>query len=66
MCEARLTASAMTVGAKVVSQGRYVTFQMAEVAIPRRSSLNFCSGSPHYARRLPFPREMRFGNRGDA
>ena len=24
------------IGAKVVSHGRYVTFQMAEVAVPRR------------------------------
>jgi len=25
------------IGAKVVSHGRYVTFQLAEVAVPRRS-----------------------------
>ncbi len=26
----------MKIGAKIASHGRYVTFQMAEVAIPRR------------------------------
>jgi hypothetical protein len=30
------------IGAKVVSHGRYVAFQMAEVAIPRQSSRRFC------------------------
>jgi hypothetical protein len=29
------------IGAKVVSHGRYTTFQMAEVAVPRQ-----CSGNP--------------------
>ena len=28
------------IGAKVVSHGRYVTFQMAEVAVPRQISVN--------------------------
>jgi hypothetical protein len=27
---------AIKIGAKVVSHGRYITFQMAEVAVPRR------------------------------
>ena len=30
------------IGAKVISHGRYVAFQMAEVAIPRNSSPTFC------------------------
>ena len=32
-------------GAKVVSHGRYVTFQMAEVAVPKICSGKFCVGS---------------------
>jgi hypothetical protein len=30
------------IGAKVVSHGRYVTFQMAEVAVPRQMSPKSC------------------------
>ena len=30
------------IGAKVVSHGRYVVFQMAEVAIPRQCSRRYC------------------------
>jgi hypothetical protein len=30
------------IGAKVVSHGRYVAFQMAEVAIPRKCSRRCC------------------------
>lgn len=30
------------IGAKVVSHGRYVTFQMAEVAVPRQLLGRFC------------------------
>ena len=33
------------IGAKVVSHGRYVTFQMAEVAVPRRLFAGFCQVS---------------------
>jgi hypothetical protein len=31
------------IGAKIVSHGRYVTFQMAEVAIPRTLFVEFCA-----------------------
>ena len=31
-----LRAKLIKIGAKVVSHGRYVTFQMAEVAVPRQ------------------------------
>ena len=31
------------IGAKVVSHGRYVTFQMAEVSVPRQMFANFLS-----------------------
>ena len=35
------------IGAKVVSHGRYVTFRMAEVAVPRQMFReNFCRSSP--------------------
>ena len=33
------------IGAKVVSHGRYVAFQMAEVAIPRQMFQRFCGSS---------------------
>ena len=32
----QLTREAEKIGAKVVSHGRYTTFQMAEVAVPRQ------------------------------
>ena len=32
----RVMLKPIKIGAKVVSHGRYVTFQMAEVAVPRR------------------------------
>ena len=32
----------MKIGAKVVNHGRYVAFQMAEVAISRNCSRRFC------------------------
>jgi hypothetical protein len=32
----------ITIGAKAVSHGRYVAFQMAEVAIPEFCSLRSC------------------------
>ena len=32
----RLREKLIKIGAKVVSHGRYVTFQMAEVAVPRQ------------------------------
>ncbi len=38
-------------GAKVVTHGRYVTFQMAEVAVPRQSSKKFGRSSPGCGRR---------------
>jgi hypothetical protein len=31
------------IGAKVISHGRYVTFQMAEVAVPRRMFVDILS-----------------------
>jgi hypothetical protein len=34
------------IGAKVVSHGRYVTFQMAEVAVPRQMFQEILSGCP--------------------
>jgi hypothetical protein len=37
--------------AKVVSHGRYVAFQMAEVAIPRNWSPTSCGWSPNYDHR---------------
>src|SRR5437773_6398915 len=40
------------IGAKVVSHGRYVTFQMAEVAVPRQMFAEICRSSPGYRRRL--------------
>ena len=39
------------IGAKVVSHGRYVAFQMAEVAIPGISSPTFCGSSRNFDRR---------------
>jgi hypothetical protein len=38
------------VGAKVVSHGRYVTFQMAKVAVPRQMFRKSCRSSPGYRR----------------
>jgi hypothetical protein len=34
-----------------VSHGRYVTFQMAEVAVPRQMFAESCRSSPGYRRR---------------
>ena len=34
------------IGAKVVSHGRYVTFQLAEAAVPRQMLQEFCRSSP--------------------
>jgi hypothetical protein len=39
------------IGAKVVSHGRYVTFQMAEVAGRGRCLRKSCRSSPGYRRR---------------
>jgi hypothetical protein len=39
------------IGAKVVSHGRYVTFQMAEVAVRGRCLRKSCRSSPGYRRR---------------
>jgi hypothetical protein len=38
------------IDAKVVSHGRYVIFQMAEVAIARQCSRRFCGSSRSYGR----------------
>ena len=38
------------IGAKVVSHGRYVIFQMAEVAIARQMFQEFCGSSRSYGR----------------
>src|SRR5262245_9152036 len=38
------------IGAKVVSHGRYVAFQMAEVAIPRQMFQEFCGSSRNCGR----------------
>jgi hypothetical protein len=35
-CSTSLREKLIKIGAKVVSHGRYVTFQLAEVAVPRR------------------------------
>jgi hypothetical protein len=40
------------IGANLVSQGRYVTFQMAEVAVSRQMLANILMLSPGYERRL--------------
>jgi hypothetical protein len=40
------------IGAKVVSHGRYVTFQLAEVAVPRRLFAEVLSRSPDCGHRL--------------
>ena len=46
------------IGAKVVSHGRYIAFQMAEVAIPRHMFQEFCGSSPNCGRsRRPRQRE---------
>jgi hypothetical protein len=37
-----LKAKLIKIGAKVVSHGRYVVFQIAEVAIPRQMFQEFC------------------------
>jgi hypothetical protein len=39
------------IGAKVGSHGRYVTFQMAEVAVPRQEILSQIAGCGHHPRR---------------
>ena len=39
------------ISAKVVSHGRYVTFQMAEVAVPRQMLRKSYRSSPGYRRR---------------
>jgi hypothetical protein len=33
------------IGARIVRHGRYVVFQLAEVAVPRASFAEFCAGS---------------------
>ena len=38
------------IGAKVVSHGRYVIFQMAEVAMHGKCSKRFCGSSRSYGR----------------
>jgi len=38
------------IGAKVVSRGRYITFQMAEVAVPRQTSCRSSPGCMHRQR----------------
>jgi hypothetical protein len=38
------------IGAKVVSHGRYVAFQMAEVDIPGKCSRRFCGSSRNCGR----------------
>ena len=38
------------IGAKVVSHGRYVVFQMAEIAIHGKCSKRFCGSSRSYGR----------------
>ena len=38
------------IGAKVVSHGRYVIFQMAEVAIARQTFQEFCGSSRNCGR----------------
>jgi len=38
------------IGAKVVSHGRYIVFQMAEVAIPRQMFRRFCGSSRNRGR----------------
>jgi hypothetical protein len=46
--------------AKVVSHGRYVAFQMAEVAIPRNWSPTSCGWSPNYDHRPLHPQRKAF------
>ena len=47
------------IGAKVVSHGRYVTFQMAEVAVSRQMFAEILSLSPGFGgRRLPHDRAI--------
>ena len=47
------------IGAKVVSHGRYVTFQMAEVAVSRQMFQEiFCGSLPNCGRRLRLHRQV--------
>src|SRR5262249_39976302 len=51
------------IGAKVVGRGRYIAFQMAEVAIPRHMFQEFCGSSPNCGRsRRPRQRERADGH----
>jgi hypothetical protein len=50
------------IGAKVISHGRYATFQMAEVAVPRDLFGKSCGGSMIYGRD-PLRLDCRIGRR---
>ena len=39
----------MKIGAKVIAHGRYLVFQMAEVAVPRKRFRGILRGSRDYA-----------------
>ncbi len=49
------------IGAKVVSHGRYIAFQIAEVAISRNPSPTSCGSSPRCGRHLPRQQHEAFG-----
>jgi hypothetical protein len=49
------------IGAKVVSHGRYVTFQMTEVAVSRQMFFDILSLTPGFGHRLR-PHEGRVGS----